>query len=75
MTEYVEYVGYAASFFVLLSFLMKRMLQLRLVNIVGCLFFIAYGFLLPDISWPIIITNAAIVSVNLFYLLRTKKEA
>ena len=75
MTEYVEYVGYVASFFVLLSFLMKRMLQLRLVNIVGCLFFIAYGFLLPVISWPIIITNAAIVSVNLFYLLRTKKEA
>lgn len=75
MTEYVEYVGYAASFFVLLSFLMKQMLQLRLINIVGCAFFIAYGFLLPAISWPIIITNAAIVSVNLFYLLRTKKEA
>lgn len=66
MQDYTEYVGYAASLFVLLSFIMKKMMPLRIVNIVGCGFFIWYGFLL--MSWPIIITNVAIVLVNIFYI-------
>lgn len=71
MPTAVEFIGYAASFFVLLSFLMKKMTLLRMVNIIGCGFFIWYGILLN--SWPIIITNGAIVLVNFFYLLRTKR--
>ena len=66
----IEYVGYAASFFVLLSFIMKDMKTLRLVNIIGCSFFIVYGFLIPGISWPIVVTNVAIVIVNIYYLFR-----
>ncbi|MCH2229561.1 MAG: uroporphyrinogen decarboxylase [Crocinitomicaceae bacterium] len=66
MDDYTEYVGYAASLFVLISFVMKKMMQLRVVNIIGCGFFIWYGFLL--VSWPIIITNSAIVVVNIFYI-------
>ena len=75
MQDYTEYVGYAASLFVLISFVMKRMLHLRIVNIIGCGFFIWYGALL--MSWPIIITNAAIVAVNLFYISKmlTAKKA
>ena len=73
MENYTEYVGYVASFFVLLSFLMKKMTTLRLVNIVGCGFFITYGFLLPGISWPVVITNTAIVCVNVFYLMKSEK--
>lgn len=72
MSDYIEYIGYAASFFVLLSFVMKKMIHLRLVNIIGCGFFIWYGILL--ISIPIIITNAAIVIVNTYYLLKMRKE-
>ncbi len=71
MSNYVEYIGYCASFFVLLSFVMKKMVTLRLVNIVGCGFFILYGCLLPEVSWPIVFTNAAIVCVNGFYLMKT----
>lgn len=69
----IEYVGYAASFFVLLSFIMKDMKTLRLVNIIGCSFFIVYGFLIPGVSWPIVVTNVAIVLVNLYYLFRISK--
>ncbi len=69
MQDYTEYVGYAASLFVLISFVMKKMLQLRIVNIIGCGFFIWYGILL--MSWPIIITNTAIVAVNIFYISKT----
>jgi hypothetical protein len=63
-----EWIGYTASFVVLLSFLMKDMKKLRIVNILGCSLFIAYGLTLPAISIPIILTNAAIVIVNLYYL-------
>ena len=71
---YVDLIGYAASLFVLLSFVMKRMTVLRLVNIVGCSFFILYGFLLPEISLPIVITNIAIVCVNVLYLARAGRK-
>lgn len=67
-----EWIGYLASFFVLLSFLMRNITTLRYVNSVGCLFFVAYGILLS--SWPIIITNVAIVLVNIYYLFINKKE-
>ena len=70
--SYVEWIGYAASLFVLLSFLMRNIIMLRYVNSIGCLFFVAYGLLLD--SWPIIITNVAIVCVNLYYLFINKKE-
>ncbi|GAB2773616.1 uroporphyrinogen decarboxylase [Salinimicrobium soli] len=67
-----EWIGYLASFFVLLSFLMRNIITLRYVNSVGCLFFVAYGILLD--SWPVIITNVAIVMVNVYYLFINKKE-
>ncbi len=66
--DYTEIIGYIASAFVLLSFVMKEMTKLRIVNIVGCSFFIAYGILIP--SWPVIITNVAIICVNVFYLIK-----
>ena len=71
--NYIEIIGYLASAFVLLSFVMKEMTKLRILNSIGCGFFIAYGVLL--FSWPIIITNAAIVCVNVFYLLKTARKA
>ncbi|HET8752787.1 MAG TPA: uroporphyrinogen decarboxylase [Salinimicrobium sp.] len=69
---YVEWFGYLASFFVLLSFLMRNIITLRYVNSIGCGFFVAYGIMLD--SWPIIITNVAIVLVNFYYLFLNKKE-
>ena len=72
MNQFSEYVGYLASLLVLISFLMKNMTYLRLVNTLGCIVFIAYGVLLPSI--PIIITNAAIVMINSYYLLKGRKK-
>ena len=66
--SYVEWIGYLASFFVLMSFLMRNIKTLRYVNTLGCLFFVAYGFMLDPFSWPVIITNIAIVLVNFYYL-------
>jgi len=66
-----EWIGYVASLGILISFLMRDIRKLRLINTAGCLLFAAYGFLL-DISWPIVITNLAIVVINLFYLMKSK---
>jgi uncharacterized protein with PQ loop repeat len=69
--SFVEWTGYLASFFVAISFLMKNILNLRIVNSLGCIFFIIYGILINSI--PVILTNAVIVSVNFYYLFINKK--
>jgi len=66
---FTEVVGYLAMITVLVSFLMTDVVKLRMINSLGCLIFVAYGFLL-QISWPIVITNTAILSINVYYLLR-----
>ncbi|MEL0456925.1 uroporphyrinogen decarboxylase [Flavobacteriaceae bacterium SZ-1-7] len=71
--SWVELVGYAAMATVLISFLMKSVDKLRIVNALGCLLFVFYGFALQPLSKPIIITNLAILSINIYYLV--KKQA
>jgi hypothetical protein len=65
-----EWVGYAAMATVLISFLMKSVIKLRIVNSFGCLLFVIYGIMLEPISKPIIITNIAIFLINCYYLLK-----
>lgn len=67
----VEIIGYVASVVVLFSFLMRDIKKLRLVNILGCSIFVVYGVYL-NMSIPIIITNAAIILINVFYLAKTR---
>lgn len=68
-----EWVGYFSMALVLTSFLMKKLRTLRIVNTIGCALFVVYGLILPEPSWPIVITNLAIIAINAVYLLRTKK--
>jgi hypothetical protein len=72
MENSTEYIGYIASAIVLLSFVMQKMALLRILNSFGCVFFILYGILLGSI--PIVITNVAIVLINIHFLLKIKKE-
>jgi uncharacterized membrane protein len=62
-----EWVGYLASLVLMASFLMKNINTLRIINSTGCILFVIYGFMLAT-SWPIIISNAFILGVNIFYL-------
>lgn len=66
-----EWVGYAASLGVLVSFLMKDINVLRIVNSIGCAFFVAYGLMLGSI--PVVVTNIAILLINTYYLLKKEK--
>jgi len=61
-----EWVGYLASLVLMISFLMKNINKLRIINSIGAVLFIVYGFMLS--SWPVIITNAFILGVNVYYL-------
>lgn len=71
-----EWVGYLASLAVLISFTMKDLTKLRMINGVGCLLFVIYGFLMPTlrVGLPIIITNLAILGINIYYLALNKDK-
>ncbi|MEC3907241.1 uroporphyrinogen decarboxylase [Tamlana sp. 2201CG12-4] len=71
---WVEWIGYAAMATVLVSFLMKSVKKLRIVNSFGCLLFVLYGMALTPLSYPIIITNTAIFCINMYYLFYKKKS-
>lgn len=64
-----EWIGYLASLALMISFLMKNISTLRIINSIGALLFVVYGVMLVT-SWPIIITNTFILGVNIFYLLK-----
>ncbi len=70
-----EWIGYLASLAVLVSFTMKDLKNLRMINAVGCLLFVTYGFLMPTlrVGLPIIITNFAILGINIYHLTARKK--
>ncbi len=64
-----ECIGYLASIAIMVSFLMKNIIRLRIINSIGALLFIAYGILLSN-SLPIIVTNTFVVGVNFYYLIK-----
>jgi uncharacterized protein with PQ loop repeat len=66
---FTEWVGYLASLVLMISFLMKNIITLRIINSIGALLFVIYGFLLVT-SWPIIISNTFILGVNSYYLIK-----
>lgn len=70
--SYTEWIGYLASLLLIVSFLMKNVNTLRIVNSTGSFLFVVYGVMLA-ISWPIIITNSFILMANIYYLTKTKK--
>ncbi|MFK8036833.1 MAG: uroporphyrinogen decarboxylase [Crocinitomicaceae bacterium] len=64
----IDILGYTAMVVLLISFLMKKVSTLRLVNTFGCILFAIWGSIIQE--WPIVITNISIVFINLFYLLK-----
>lgn len=64
----IEIVGYVATVMTGLSFFMKDLKRLRIINSMGCLIWIGYGFMLN--SLPIIITNIGILLTHIFFLIK-----
>ena len=68
-----EIIGYAAMAFLVLSFIPKQVKAIRMINFIGCVFFVLYGILLGW-KYPIIISNGLIAVIQLYHLLIVKDK-
>ncbi len=55
-------VGWAATIFIIISFLINNMLWLRIINMIGAALWLTYGII--DTSYSIIFLNVIIVSIQ-----------
>ncbi len=67
-----EMIGYTGSLLVALSLTMKSLQRLRIINMVGALFFISYGLLIGAL--PIAMLNALTLGVNAYNLWRMLQQ-
>ena len=63
-----EWLGIVASAFILVSFLFTKQTITRIINMVGCVVFVIYGFLLPTYSTAFM--NGALFIVHIVYLVK-----
>ena len=71
---FIEWVGSAASITTLFrsSLLMTDILKLRIINSIGCVLFVIYGFSVK--AYPVGVINAFIFLVNIFYIFKFFKN-
>ncbi|HHE9089889.1 TPA: YgjV family protein [Haemophilus influenzae] len=70
--NFIEFLGYMATFFVAVSFLFKSIVHLRIVNSIGAILFVIYSVII--IAYPVALLNAFLVVVNIYQLWRLKQE-
>ncbi|UCZ55112.1 YgjV family protein [Bacillus shivajii] len=66
--DWLEWLGYLASFIVLISLLMSSIIKLRWINLLGSSLFSLYGFLLGAL--PVGLMNLGIAIINIYYLVK-----
>jgi presenilin-like A22 family membrane protease len=64
--QIAPYIGYVASLFLIVSLIVHGDLKFRLYNSLGCVAFIIYGIAFN--AWPVILTNALLLAINIYYL-------
>lgn len=65
-TYWLEWLGYLASFIVLISLLMSSIIKLRWINLLGSVIFSLYGFWIGAL--PVGFMNLGIAIINIYYL-------
>lgn len=70
----LEIIGYIGSILVAISLLMSNVLRLRVINLIGSLIFVFYGFALR--AYAVAIANLFVVIVDAYYIhsLKNKKD-
>lgn len=71
--NFVEVIGYFAMTFLVLSFIPKQIVRIRVINLIGCLFFVAYGLMLGP-AWPVAISNGFVAIIQIYHLIKMSKE-
>lgn len=67
----IEVIGVLASVIVLISFLMKNIKLIRIINIVGAVLFVIYGICIHSIATGFL--NGALIVIHLIYLIKNKE--
>jgi hypothetical protein len=63
-----EIIGWVATGFTMLSFMVNKMLFLRVLNLIACAVWVVYGVLTH--MNPVIATNTAIAGIHLFWFFK-----
>ena len=67
----LDIIAYIGSAFILVSFMLKDQIKLRILNSVGASIFIYYSISKGD--YPVIFINSSIVIINAIYIIRNTK--
>ncbi len=59
-------IGYLATFFVIMSFVMKDIRWLRIISIIGCVLFVVDAYFINSI--PVALTNGIVALINAVHL-------
>lgn len=70
--SWIEYVGYAASILIGISMFMKNIVKLRFINLIGCILFTIYGFMIR--AYPVAIVNLIIAFTNIYFIYQLTKN-
>ena len=68
MNIVIETLGYVGMIFVILSFSMKEIIWLRMLNAIGAIISCIYGFLTK--TYPTALLNLILALINSFYLIK-----
>ncbi|MFA8344405.1 MAG: hypothetical protein ACEPO8_15630 [Rhodothermaceae bacterium] len=68
----LEIIGYIASGLVAVSLMMTSIIKLRVINLLGAIFFVAYGMLIS--AYPVALVNFIIVIINIVNLKKIFSE-
>lgn len=75
--SFADICGYLGSALVVASFMLKDLRKIRIVNLVGCLFFVIYGVLkgggdAAAMYWPVIIPNGFLCFIQAYHIFKAK---
>lgn len=66
-------VGLLATVITLSSFMVRHIVKLRILNSLGAIVWIIYGFIIWQ--YPVILTNLCILIIHTIYLIRWRKNS
>lgn len=61
-------IGYIGSVLVIVSMMMSKMIKLRLINTLGCIF--TSIFCILTLNMPVLILNGSLILINVFHMTR-----
>lgn len=66
----IDLIGYLASTIILISFAVKDIIKLRIINSIGSIVWIIYGYLISNN--PTIFVNIAVLLIHFTWLIKNR---